>query len=145
MHHQAHRQQRFIPAWAGNTQQTTAPASEMPVHPRVGGEHELKKRLLSELGGSSPRGRGTPFSPIWPSRPLRFIPAWAGNTWAGLFLGLFFSGSSPRGRGTPVKAPGTPAAFRFIPAWAGNTSNSSDVPALNSVHPRVGGEHPNRA
>ena len=51
-------------------------------------------------------------------------------------------GSSPHGRGTPVDRKEGPGVFRFIPAWAGNTSSCSTSLMSNSVHPRMGGEHP---
>ena len=50
---------RFIPAWAGNTTQSSLVAPAPAVHPRVGGEHyEIEQRKFV-AGGSSPRGRGT--------------------------------------------------------------------------------------
>ena len=51
------------------------------------------------------------------------------------------TGSSPRGRGTPSIV--TPGNFhhRFIPAWAGNTHKPIPGVPVDSVHPRVGGEH----
>ena len=50
---------RFIPAWAGNTMSARTPRTELPVHPRVGGEHCRFLDALGLIGGSSPRGRGT--------------------------------------------------------------------------------------
>ena len=52
----------------------------------------------------------------------RFIPAWAGNT-------------------LPVAVRGRIHSFRFIPAWAGNTLRHHGLTGLDTVHPRVGGEH----
>ena len=51
-------------------------------------------------------------------------------------------GSSPRGRGTRLPARRRPGLIRFIPAWAGNTANAHGLRNSNTVHPRVGGEHP---
>ena len=72
---------RFIPAWAGNTQRHPAKEKPHPVHPRVGGEHAATGDVAFFVAGSSPRGRGT-LSDIQPKKNrIRFIPAWAGNTW----------------------------------------------------------------
>ena len=50
---------RFIPAWAGNTEQIVLRTVRYSVHPRVGGEHYSRPRESLESDGSSPRGRGT--------------------------------------------------------------------------------------
>ena len=54
---------RFIPAWAGNTTSSTPYNPAMPVHPRVGGEHEHIDEAPRGCYGSSPRGRGTHGNP----------------------------------------------------------------------------------
>ncbi len=93
--------------------------------------------------------------------PLRFIPAYAGNTelpvlqrqqqpvhprvcgehnsnsWG---TGEFF-GSSPRMRGTHVTGIKSLSPGRFIPAYAGNTCHIIVLCPLTPVHPRVCGEH----
>ena len=51
---------RFIPAYAGNTVQPILGQLEMPVHPRVCGEHVDNRAFGRGHGGSSPRMRGTP-------------------------------------------------------------------------------------
>ena len=73
-------QVRFIPACAGNTSSLWIPVTRQPVHPRVRGEHTVSGCCRLNVGGSSPRARGTPYpdednAPRW-----RFIPACAGNT-----------------------------------------------------------------
>ena len=50
---------RFIPAWAGNTCGRSSSSGKLPVHPRVGGEHDLAGTDFQCADGSSPRGRGT--------------------------------------------------------------------------------------
>ena len=52
-------QQRFIPAFAGNTQPRGLPLLGSPVHPRVCGEHGYDQLEASLITGSSPRLRGT--------------------------------------------------------------------------------------
>ena len=70
---------RFIPAWAGNADAPRTIAPPMPVHPRVGGERDVDLLGVSRIGGSSPRGRGTPKPHACCRLDQRFIPAWAGN------------------------------------------------------------------
>ena len=111
---------RFIPAWAGNTRRRRAEAVRPAVHRRVGGEHHSISARSRFFIGSSPRGRGT--------LSLQSPALWPG-------------GSSPRGRGTPRAARVGGRRDRFIPAWAGNTSRRPRWWSPGSVHPRVGGEH----
>ena len=153
--------ERFIPAWAGNTSRRLTPASAAPVHPRVGGEHVRVLRAVARHSGSSPRGRGTPLAVAEIGVELRFIPAWAGNTpgaprqyraravhprVGGEHLGtssctIARAGSSPRGRGTRSRGAAEAPGARFIPAWAGNTLQIGAAEIHRAVHPRVGGEH----
>ncbi len=71
---------RFIPAWAGNTEPTTEFGAKFTVHPRVGGEHGSTGTIDPAVVGSSPRGRGTRQHSSGSVPLRRFIPAWAGNT-----------------------------------------------------------------
>ena len=127
----------------------------------MGGEHSAVTRCLRSSGGSSPRGRGTLQPHLDHVSPVRFIPAWAGNTQptgsaaharpvhprvggehdaipAG---GREVRGSSPRGRGTRYVLAEMITEERFIPAWAGNTVPRVPGASRGAVHPRVGGEH----
>ncbi len=132
---------RFIPACAGNTYRIILAIILPPVHPRVRGEHFPCPHAHAKMIGSSPRARGTPIPTPRVYRPLRFIPACAGNTClevvlkrpqsvhprvrgehtAPAFHGHSAIGSSPRARGTP--------------AWRYCHSKGC------AVHPRVRGEH----
>ena len=152
---------RFIPAWAGNTAYALRIANTSPVHPRVGGEHLKLTVLVSDINGSSPRGRGTQRKCDEICANIRFIPAWAGNTsttslpWlvgsvhprvggehiSKLTVLVLINGSSPRGRGTQSARRWEHQEQRFIPAWAGNTTPHTVCSITGSVHPRVGGEH----
>ena len=152
---------RFIPAQAGNTAPSPCRARPAPVHPRAGGEHAGALGLPGLDAGSSPRRRGTlQLEPRHP-RPVRFIPAQAGNTrWprgacpgptvhprAGGEHGMApsvmpaNSGSSPRRRGTLLMQGVRRTRRRFIPAQAGNTTAGFPGRSSTSVHPRAGGEH----
>ena len=152
---------RFIPAWAGNTSCAPTSCCCPTVHPRVGGEYYVGVIQGSFPCGSSPRGRGIPARLDEPPGLRRFIPAWAGNTplnpivtsslpvhprVGGEYVpitvdGAHFLGSSPRGRGIRRPVIIHPLRIRFIPAWAGNTASGHALCRPSSVHPRVGGEY----
>ena len=154
---------RFIPAYAGNTNENTAPPTLTAVHPRVCGEHFEGESHQRQALGSSPRMRGTLFIPDVIACKLRFIPAYAGNTFfnftklgvnsvhprvcgehiTGIGKRPDEGGSSPRMRGTRSRERQSPFPRRFIPAYAGNTQGQRISSAAASVHPRVCGEHYN--
>ena len=70
---------RFIPAHAGNRCGRGAVTAHPPVHPRARGEQTLPPPTTCAITGSSPRTRGTEGRHGYCRRPLRFIPAHAGN------------------------------------------------------------------
>ncbi len=151
---------RFIPAWAGNSDEHLLLLRFVAVHPRVGGEQDGSISVGAEPPGSSPRGRGTARSGQPALRGGRFIPAWAGNSRRSdrearrrtvhprvggeqsleALAGVWKSGSSPRGRGTAARGALAHVAIRFIPAWAGNSALLRIARMEGAVHPRVGGE-----
>ena len=153
--------QRFIPAYAGNTQQHTCNRLHRAVHPRVCGEHNPVPYPRIDLGGSSPRMRGTLKRQQFFGHLRRFIPAYAGNTrhphrqasiqavhprvcgeHRGAFRDILAAdGSSPRMRGTLAGWMRRPHVERFIPAYAGNTASWKLASLMVAVHPRVCGEH----
>ena len=156
-----HRQIRFIPAHAGNTQRRTSPARTGAVHPRACGEHASPVSHGRPSGGSSPRMRGTPDAVAGAVVGQRFIPAHAGNTAHSAIAAAHSSvhpracgehvpasaprrataGSSPRMRGTPFREKRTRRRGRFIPAHAGNTARCRRWSVPPPVHPRACGEH----
>ena len=71
---------RFIPAYAGNSETLKMGAAALSVHPRLRGE--LPFASLSEIPsfGSSPLTRGTRLVEPDESGTYRFIPAYAGNS-----------------------------------------------------------------
>ena len=134
-------EKRFIPAYAGNTRRFATAESEVPVHPRVCGEHGGSEVVPPSEFGSSPRMRGTHKDEVREAAEYRFIPAYAGNTRArypefeeasvhprvcgehdgiSIFLDPA-AGSSPRMRGTQIGINEVRGCSRFIPAYAGNT------------------------
>ena len=152
---------RFIPACAGNISKTGTGRTEDTVHPRVCGEHNKLAKSMRQLGGSSPRVRGTLRYQRHKGRPPRFIPACAGNISCRYGTGTYQSvhprvcgehlpadagealanGSSPRVRGTSQAARWGCTGRRFIPACAGNICPPVPSNSIMTVHPRVCGEH----
>ena len=112
--------QRFIPASAGNRFRVSSCSRLISVHPRERGEQGVTSMESESMSGSSPRARGTGFDTSPESRPMRFIPASAGNReWQTriilrgpvhprergeqrkqLAIETGVAGSSPRARGT---------------------------------------------
>ena len=131
------------------------------VHPRVCGEHTRSPPASRSPSGSSPRMRGTRPDDCKSFKPLRFIPAYAGNTrprtprrststahprvcgehMRARSRPLPGAGSSPRMRGTPRALNTNDNGSRFIPAYAGNTYRWNTKRSTSTVHPRVCGEH----
>ena len=152
---------RFIPACAGNTSSFANPWPQMPVHPRMRGEHQMPFNTRRMPGGSSPHARGTRRL-SFPELPVRrFIPACAGNTHrpgtahtvrtvhprmrgehmvSGSYV-RHCCGSSPHARGTRVVKRQRAPCRRFIPACAGNTPPPALFVHPLPVHPRMRGEH----
>ena len=148
------------PARAGNSPSSLPSWSGASVHPRACGELWCPVEQLLELGGSSPRVRGTrPFAALV-HELNRFIPARAGNSLllsqrpskipvhpraCGELDGTtdgpqISTGSSPRVRGTPFKGDHVVNLLRFIPARAGNSSVEPLSTVASAVHPRACGE-----
>ena len=132
---------RFIPAYAGNSDETGAIAPVETVHPRLRGELFFVDEVLPGDTGSSPLTRGTLALRIQGLPTMRFIPAYAGNSqrsnrWnhqspvhprlrgelqAIFRLGEISDGSSPLTRGTQGCSKTFDDGCRFIPAYAGNS------------------------
>ncbi len=72
---------RFIPACAGNARKGMPKVLFIPVHPRMRGERLVGAGGHHLAAGSSPHARGTPDGLRSYSKPLRFIPACAGNAY----------------------------------------------------------------
>jgi len=74
------KENRFIPAGAGNTPNIVKIGRSIQVHPRGRGEHAAAYSASSITPGSSPRARGTLLREHRLNGNDRFIPAGAGNT-----------------------------------------------------------------
>ena len=152
---------RIIPAPAGNTSARPGPPQTLPDHPRTRGEHISVESPLGLWLGSSPHPRGTRRAPPDRVARVRIIPAPAGNTIVGDFLGAMLAdhprtrgehgllwaspdcthGSSPHPRGTrEARSPGRKSG-RIIPAPAGNTWPRRAAAPSRPDHPRTRGEH----
>ena len=75
---------RLTPAFAGNTDASSAVVLRVEAHPRIRGEYRSTFFEMSMVAGSPPHSRGIP-----PRRALRMLrerltPAFAGNTFSEL-------------------------------------------------------------
>ena len=90
----------LIPAGAGNISATSPAHQASPAHPRRCGEHLPLRDAPSACVGSFPQVRGTSVSPAPAVRPVRLIPAGAGNITCPSERPAHVAGSSPQVRGT---------------------------------------------
>ncbi len=154
------RQDRFIPARAGNGRSGRPRHPPATVHPRSRGERGRRPTATARGRGSSPLARGTGAPPIGENLGSRFIPARAGNGGsqdgpdrcqavhprsrgerAPVRIGeKSRRGSSPLARGTELAWPASMCRQRFIPARAGNGLSRNARATRRSVHPRSRGE-----
>ena len=138
----ARRVVRIIPAHAGQTSGLTYPMPSVADHPRACGANFRVREVVDAYAGSSPRMRGKRLHKRHRGKPVRIIPAHAGQTGerpsnarpladhpracgANLqlvegFGGSFF-GSSPRMRGKLLNCATPVEILRIIPAHAGQT------------------------
>ena len=121
----------------------------------------IPSQTLKSVSGLSPLARGTPNGDRLYAFRDRFIPAGAGNTYAGgnststrpvypRWRGEHsnsgrveenISGLSPLARGTRCCSLLDWAILRFIPAGAGNTDQQALFQSSKTVYPRWRGEH----
>ena len=133
---------RFIPARAGNSLVLVKIICEGAVHPRACGEQHLTPEQVRAYRGSSPRVRGTVNAHRRHIRPLRFIPARAGNSghpWGTACRRAVH----PRACGEQTYAgrPGRPPGFGSSPRVRGTgLDHQGETPvACSGSSPRVRG------
>ena len=151
----------LIPAHAGKTSRSAAPARRRAAHPRSRGENNLKKLETDFGSGSSPLTRGKPEAARARGLRLGLIPAHAGKTNSSHILLLTFrahprsrgenaggalkeiptDGSSPLTRGKRCPLLVRQGRERLIPAHAGKTPPSGPCRARARAHPRSRGEN----
>ena len=111
----------IIPAYAGSTVLSTPTEYSSPDHPRIRGEHRLKRARGLVHEGSSPHTRGARRTAGKNGQKARIIPAYAGST--------------PSSSAHPRPRP------RIIPAYAGSTLIMGLAAVGVQDHPRIRGEH----
>ena len=132
---------RIIPAFAGNTYSVLFLSASTKDHPRIRGEHGVRRYYMETGKGSSPHSRGTHIRGVGRDQGPGIIPAFAGNT-TPCFIFMYVSkdhprirgehgiifpmldngkGSSPHSRGTRTLGMYLFQKTRIIPAFAGNT------------------------
>ena len=162
-HHRGRRlhRPRIIPALAGNTLPDSPTEGIEQDHPRSRGEYIGVDGAVVTLERSSPLSRGIRRGLPRPGRPLRIIPALAGNTKFPQ-RGLSKMSDHPRSRGEYIKrilnhldawgssplSRGIPRSGRrrrlhrgIIPALAGNTVPIQQGRGAGADHPRSRGEY----
>ena len=133
----------IIPAYAGSTPGCGICPTSRRDHPRIRGEHPLRRGARGRTGGSSPHTRGARW--VWTANGIGegIIPAYAGSTrdgasWTGrrkdhprirgehrrqLTETSSPYGSSPHTRGARRGLAGRRRFLGIIPAYAGSTRN----------------------
>ena len=151
----------IIPAYAGSTCRSRRRRPARWDHPRIRGEHYLRRGSSSRTSGSSPHTRGARRVARRGVVEDRIIPAYAGST-SITARGIEVYGDHPRIRGehfvapevdelAPGSSPHTRGALsalrsavedaRIIPAYAGSTARRNRRPPRGADHPRIRGEH----
>ncbi len=130
-------------------------------HPRVRGEHWVRRGLVTSIGGSPPRTRGARRPHALLLLGAGITPAYAGSTPSartpsstpsdhprvrGEHAGATIvkrsaRGSPPRTRGALLRTRRHIRRDRITPAYAGSTCACRRRPARRQDHPRVRGEH----
>ena len=151
----------IIPACAGNTRHLTVFCKLTWDHPRMRGEHPLRRTLSRIVAGSSPHARGTlelvssvGCSPgiipacagntvqcDRPHRDLRDHPRMRGEHDCSSTPNTHRRGSSPHARGTLIRRDARRWRGGIIPACAGNTIPCRILLPPSRDHPRMRGEH----
>ena len=158
------RENRIIPAHAGQTWPWPPTRPSEPDHPRACGANPVMVGILDNANGSSPRMRGKLLPLDISSSCLRIIPAHAGQTVLPALQPLMsadhpracgantpvsvmvmaVSGSSPRMRGKRSVGRIRADRRRIIPAHAGQTCRPIWLRRKSPDHPRACGANRSR-
>ena len=131
----------IIPACAGSTSPRAASGTARWDHPRMRGEHMLRKAASSGVVGSSPHARGAhqQHQPLPAQHGI--IPACAGST-SRPGRSRWSRRDHPRMRGEHQAAPHDGERHAgIIPACAGSTASARHLSPRQRDHPRMRGEH----
>ena len=88
----------IIPAFAGNTYSVLFLSASTKDHPRIRGEHGVRRYYMETGKGSSPHSRGTHIRGVGRDQGPGIIPAFAGNTNSSICFDAAFK-DHPRIRG----------------------------------------------
>ena len=153
------RQERSIPACAGEPRRQPPTLPAWPVYPRVCGGTSLSTRMIYPIWGLSPRVRGNPVEGAKVRAKVGSIPACAGEPGrtctTGNCQGVYprvcggtvviddvepgWHGLSPRVRGNRHTGPSRAPDVRSIPACAGEPDDGIPTSRDVKVYPRVCG------
>ena len=151
----------IIPAYAGSTRCLGTSSASFRDHPRIRGEHSLRRPTAFSRLGSSPHTRGAHNFIFQNVVGAGIIPAYAGSTMAWMHLKTLSrdhprirgehccdqwiitcsGGSSPHTRGALTHRRQDVALDGIIPAYAGSTPEKVVPAAASRDHPRIRGEH----
>ncbi len=131
----------IIPACAGSTAGFRLRRRRCRDHPRMCGEHWLRKQPRASDTGSSPHVRGALRRRNGRRIGIGIIPACAGSTVMPSRMRLSLAGSSPHVRGAPHRRALCWCCRGIIPACAGSTHSPSPDSRSPRDHPRMCGEH----
>ena len=110
-------------------------------HPRIRGEHALRKMRAMAGNGSSPHTRGAPIRGVEALLPLEDHPRIRGEHMCRAMGITEKNGSSPHTRGARRRRLAGGGWRGIIPAYAGSTIVGPDRHAVTADHPRIRGEH----
>ena len=132
---------RIIPAYAGSTPDPRIVHAERSDHPRIRGEHNVRRRRGGPRCGSSPHTRGARNAPHCSRRIGTDHPRIRGEHRLQAFTARGVQGSSPHTRGARVVPDGPACRQGIIPAYAGSTRGWANGLGATWDHPRIRGEH----
>ena len=132
---------RIIPAYAGSTSSRERRRSKWQDHPRIRGEHGVRRHERVVDSGSSPHTRGAPARRHALAGPRRIIPAYAGSTFRRA-MKPSQAADHPRIRGEHrILPPDQTLPGGSSPHTRGAPPSVKLYISLSLDHPRIRGEH----